>query len=38
VAGPEWSPITEVDAFVVDIKGAADAGDDGIVNPLIKRL
>ncbi len=36
-SGPEWSPITEVDAYVVDIANAADADDYGIVNPLIKR-
>ena len=36
-AGPEWHPVTEVDAYVVDIANAADADDNGIVNPLIKR-
>ena len=30
-------PLTEVDAYVVDIPHAADADDAGIINPLLKR-
>ena len=30
-------PVTEVDAYVVNIPHAADADDAGIINPLLKR-
>ena len=37
IAGPQWMPFTEVDAYVVNIPHAADADDAGIINPLLKR-
>ena len=38
LAGPEWTPVTEVDAYVVTIPHAAEADDAGLVNPLLKRF